>query len=363
MTNDSRKADYLLLFYFIILLAFGLIMLASASAVIRPSDSYFFIRRQIWYGVLPGIIAFIFLAKTNYHKLNNLAWPSYAFILLLLVLVLIPGIGESYGTLAHSWINILNFSFQPAEFAKLGIIVFLAAYLSKLGKNIADFKIGFLPALILGLIPIGLVVIQPDIGTVAVLFAILFAMLYFAGARLWQIGGLASVGIIGLFLMVIIAPYRVDRLKIFLHPELDPQGRGYQMSQAVLAVGSGGMFGLGLGHSRQKYQYLPEVQADSIFAIIAEELGFFVTIGFIVLLILIGCRSFMLAKNTTDPFGRLLICGIISWFLFQSFMNIGAIVGILPLTGLPLPFVSHGGTALFISMAAVGIVINVSKNS
>jgi len=160
----------------------------------------------------------------------------------------------------------------------------------------------------------------------------------------------------------LIAPYRAARFTTFLHPELDPQGVGYHINQAFLAVGSGGVFGLGLGHSRQKFQYLPEVQADSIFAVIAEEMGLLFAGGLIVLLILISYRAFILAKNAPDRFGRYLISGIIIWFMVQSFFNIGAMVGLMPITGVPLPFISHGGTALMISMAAVGILINVSKS-
>lgn len=159
------------------------------------------------------------------------------------------------------------------------------------------------------------------------------------------------------------APYRAARFMTFLHPELDPQGVGYHINQAFLAIGSGGIFGRGLGHSLQKFQYLPEVAADSIYAIIAEEMGFIFALGLIILLIFIVMRGFVIAKNSGDEFGRLLVSGIIIWFATQSFMNIGAMVGIMPLTGVPLPFISHGGTALAIAMGAVGILVNVSKKS
>jgi cell division protein FtsW len=264
---------------------------------------------------------------------------------------------------ASSWLLIGNYSLQPAEFAKLGMVIFMAAFLADLGKNIKDPKHGFMTALALGMVPVVLVVLQPDIGTVSILFAVLFAMLFFAEASLAHMIALAGAGVAGLAAMIAIAPYRAARLTTFLHPELDPQGIGYHINQAFLAIGSGGFLGLGLGHSRQKFQYLPEVHADSIFAVFAEEMGFLFAVGFIVLLLYIGVRGYRLASRSPDPFARLLVSGIITWFLVQSFMNIGAMVGVMPLTGVPLPFVSHGGTALMIAMAAVGIVINVSKHA
>lgn len=367
MTDRAKKADYLLLSYFIIWLVFGLIMLTSASGPVgyeRFGDGYFYIKKQLLLGVLPGLVLFFIFAKMDYHRWRSYSLFTYIVCLALLVLVFIPGIGSTNNTGAHSWINLLGHSFQPAEFAKLCLIIFLSALLTKHGyAGLQDLKSGFLPVLGMGLIPVGLVILQPDIGTVAVLFTILFTMLFVSGARWAHIFGLAGVGICALMLMVIVAPYRLGRVTTFMHPELDPQGIGYQTNQAFLAIGSGGIFGRGLGQSLQKYQYLPEVHADSIYAIIAEEMGLIFAIGLVVLIILVIGRSLVLAKNAPDQFGRLLVVGITAWFGVQSVLNIGAMVGILPLTGLPLPFVSHGGTALMISMAATGIIINISKQT
>ena len=362
----AHRADYVLLSYFIILLVFGLIMLTSASSALgheRFGDSYFFIKRQLLFGVLPGMLAFFILARIDYRALKRFALPVGVGTTLLLLLVFLPGVGSALGTNARSWIVLGDYSFQPAEFAKLGLIIFFSAYLAKVGRGIRDLARGFLPSLAVGLAPVVLVALQPDIGTVSILFAILFALLFFAGAKLWHMGALAGLGVAGLAFMVAIAPYRAARLTTFLHPELDPQGVGYHINQAFLAIGSGGFFGLGLGHSRQKFQYLPEVNADSIFAIIAEEMGFLFVFAFVALLALIAYRGFLIAKRAPDDFGRLLVSGIIVWFLTQSFLNIGAMVGIVPLTGVPLPFVSHGGTALLMAMAGVGILTNVSKFS
>jgi cell division protein FtsW len=362
----KNKTDYLLLAYFGILLAFGLIMLTSASSPVgheRFGDAYFFIKRQLLFGVLPGIIFFIILAKLDYHLLKKYALPIFVGTITLLLLVFIPGIGSNYNTSSSSWLSVAGFSFQPAELAKLALIVYTAGMLAKMGGHIKDLKQGFLLALGVGFIPIILVILQPDIGTVSILFSILFAMLFVAGARWSHILGLAGAGLSGLVLMIVMAPYRAARLMTFLHPELDPQGIGYHINQAFLAIGSGGILGRGLGHSLQKYQYLPEVHSDSIYAIIAEEMGLLFALAIVILLILIIARGFMVAKHAPDQFGRLLVSGIIIWFATQSFLNIGAIVGILPLTGVPLPFISHGGTALMIAMGAVGIVVNVSKQT
>jgi len=189
------------------------------------------------------------------------------------------------------------------------------------------------------------------------------AILYFAQAKFSHILMLFIVAIAGFVFLVVVMGYGSKRFTTFLHPELDPQGQGYQINQAFLAVGSGGLFGLGFGHSRQKFQYLPEVHGDSIFAIMSEELGFLVVVGFLLLLFMILKRGFFIASHTQDLFGKLLVSGIMSWLFVQSFLNIGAIVGILPLTGVPLPFVSHGGSALLIGMASMGIVVSVSKHS
>ena len=187
-------------------------------------------------------------------------------------------------------------------------------------------------------------------------------MLFIARVPKMYLFVLGTLGAVVLVAMIFAAPYRMQRLTVFLHPELDPQGVGYHINQAFLAVGSGGFWGLGLGNSLQKYQYLPEVSADSVYAVMAEELGFLFSAGLIILILAVVWRGLKIAKNTEDDFGKLLVVGIITWLAWQSFLNIGAMVGIMPLTGVPLPFVSHGGSALMTTLAAAGIVANVSKN-
>ncbi len=366
MQHRGRQADYMFIFYIGILLVFGLLILTSSSSVVglqKFNDSYFFIKRQILFGLIPGIVAFYIFAKLDYHLLKKFYFPVFVIACVLLLLVFIPGVGSSLNTGSQSWLVLGGYSFQPAEFAKLALVIFMAGYLSIIGKKLENFQHGFLLSLGIGSIPLLLVAAQPDAGTLSILFAILFLMLFFAGARYSHIGALAGTGIVLFAIMIIIAPYRAERLMTFLHPELDPQGQGYHINQSFLAVGSGGIFGLGLGHSRQKFQYLPEVHADSIFAIFAEEMGFIFSVALVMLILLIALRGFMIAKYAPDSFGRLLVAGIISWFVAQSLLNIGAMIGLLPLTGVPLPFVSHGGTALMISLAGVGVITNVSKHS
>lgn len=363
---QPKKVDYLLLSYFAMLLLFGLVMLASASSPVgheKFNDGYFFIKRQLLLGVLPGLVLFFFFAKWPYQNLRKISLLFFIGAIFLLLLVFIPGVGQAFGTVNRSWITLWGFSFQPAEFAKLGLIIYLAALLVGKGRELADFKNGFLIVLGVGLIPLVLVALQPDIGTLSILFAILFGMLLAGGAMWKHLLSLLAAGLGAFVLMIAVAPYRVARLTTFLHPELDPQGIGYHINQAFLAIGSGGFWGRGFGHSLQKFQYLPEVVADSIYAVIAEEMGFLFAFGLVVLLFLIASRGIMLAKRAPDQFSRLLVSGIIIWFTAQSFLNIGAMVGILPLTGVPLPFVSHGGSALAIAMGAVGILINVSKHA
>ncbi len=366
MRKSWHGPDYRFFGAVVVLLFFGLVVLSSASSVValqRFDDSYFFVKRQLMLGVLPGILALYIFAKLDYHILKKLSFIIFVAMIVFLLIPFVPGVGSTLGTGAYSWIVIGNYSLQPAEFAKIGVVIFFAAYMSQIGNKIREFKSGFLVILGLGMIPIVCIILQPDIGTVSILFAILYAMLFFGYAKYLHLALLAFAGIVLFFIMIWAAPYRAARFTTFLHPELDPLGQGYHINQAFLAIGSGGMFGLGLGHSRQKFAYLPEVHADSIYAVMAEELGFFVASAFLLLLLYVSFRGFMIAKHAPDDFGRLLVSGIIAWFVIQSFLNIGAMVGLLPLTGVPLPFVSHGGTALMVALAGVGIVVNVSKQS
>ena len=364
MRERDQGIDYVYLIIFCLILLFGLIMLTSAGTAIGYSkfaDRYYFIKRQLLYGVLPGLIALFAIIRLPPLWLKRLSLPFFGLNILLLVLVLIPGLGSSFGTGAQSWLSVLGYSFQPAELAKLATILFLAQFLATRGGEIQDLYRGFIPSLFVGFLPVGLIVLQPDVGTAAILFATVFGMLFFAGAKLKHLGAVTICGVLVLVLLIARAPYRADRLTTFLHPELHPQGIGYQINQAFLAIGSGGWFGLGFNHSRQKFQYLPEVHADSIFAIMAEEMGFLIMSGFLFLLLFLAYRGLRIGKQAGDSFGKLAASGIVIWLVIQSVLNVGAMVGLLPLTGVPLPFVSHGGTALLIAMTAIGCMLNISR--
>ncbi len=361
---EKKNIDWNYFIYIVVLMFFGLAMLASASAplgYIKFNDSYFYLKRQLFYGVLPGLVLFFVALKAKSEWYRRFAWPAYGLGLFLLVLAFFPATSLIING-SSSWVQIFGFSFQPGEFMKLGLILLLAGMLSDPHRNIKDWQNGLLPVLIFIAIPLGMVLLQPDLGTMLILGVIAFFML-FAAKLPWSyliIIGLLGVTFFGV--MVALKPYRMERLNIFMHPELDPQGIGYHVNQAFLAVGSGGFWGLGFGHSRQKYQYLPEVNADSVFAVVAEEMGFLISAFLILLIGLIAFRGLKIAKNCEDDFGKYAVIGVTAWFFCQSFINIGAMVGIMPLTGVPLPFVSHGGSAMLISLVAVGTVLNLSKN-
>jgi len=365
MKITHHAPDYNFIITTGIIILFGLIMLSSASAVLgydKFGDAYYFLKHQILVGLLPGLIFFFILSKINYQVWNKFSLHLLGVSILLLLLVFIPGIGSNYGT-ARSWVNIAGFSLQPAEIVKLTFLLYLAAWLAKRKERIHSTAFGLLPFLLfLGLIII-LIILQPDIGTLSIIVAMSIGVYFLAGGKVWHIGSIVVAGLGGLFILIKAAPYRLARFTTFLNPSHDPHGLGYHINQAFLAIGSGGFFGVGLGRSRQKFEYLPEVAGDSIFAIIAEELGFFIMTLFIALLIYWSYRGFYIAKRAPDQFARLIIGGIVIWITTQVIVNIGAMLGILPLTGVPLPFVSHGGTALMTCMAAMGVIVNISKQT
>lgn len=346
------------------ILFIGLVALSSASVAVgisRFNDAYFFIKRQILFGVIPGLLVFLIVQKISVEYFERYAGTLYMISLILLFALFIPGLGQEFTTGAKSWLSLGAASFQPAEIAKLALILFMASWLARNQDHVSDFKSGFIPAFVLGAIPVILVVLQPDIGTAAILFSILIAALYFGSTKLSHTGLVLVVGMILFIASIVAAPYRAARLAIFLHPELDPAGIGYHINQASLAIGSGGIFGLGLGASRQKFQYLPEVHADSIFAVMAEELGFVVVALFLILLLSLILRLLELARNARTPFTRIYIGAVAVWFASQVLLNIGAMIGLLPLTGVPLPLVSHGGTAMLVWITTLGIVTRMSK--
>lgn len=362
---SSRKPDYVLLSTIAIMVVFGLIMVSSASIDMsqdRFQVNYHYLKNQLLRGLLPGLI----LGSIAY-LLPLKFWRACALPLLIatiagLLLVFVPGIGVDYGG-ARRWIEIGPIMVQPSEFLKLSFIVYLAAWLSAKGKAIKDFSEGLLPFLVaVGLIAI-LILLEPDIGTLGVIGLTSVLIFFLAGARLLHIGFI-SIGAAGLlWLLTKVFSHASKRIQVFLNPSLDPQGMGYQIKQALVALGSGGLLGKGLVQGVQKFKYLPEPASDSIAAVIGEELGFIGLMAVVALFIIFAARGFKIAQNAPNDFSRLLAAGITGWLVIQAFINIGAISGLLPLTGITLPFFSLGGTSLAITLAASGLLLNISKYS
>lgn len=361
----KNPPDLLLLLALLALVAFGGLMLTSASSVLGldlQGDYYFFARHQFLNGIIPGLIVLAVMTLIPYRLWRRGAVPFLFAVLLLLVLVFIPAFSFSYGG-ATRWVQIGPVTVQPAEFAKLAVILYLAALFASREKAAGSVNEALVPFLLVaGLVGI-LIARQPDVGTLVVVTGAALLMYFAAGARLLHLVGIVAGAAAIFFVLIQSAPYRLARFTTFLHPELDPKGIGYQVHQALLAIGSGGVWGLGFGHSRQKYRYLPEPAGDSIFSIAAEELGLLRIALLVGLYAFIVLRGYAIARRAPDAFGRLVATGITSWFFVQAVVHIGANLALFPLTGIPLPFVSYGGSALVIALGGAGILLNISRSA
>lgn len=348
-----------------IIVVFGLVMLASAGVSVgyeKYNDPNYFLKQQILFGVLPGIFVFIFTSLVDYHIWQRCAKPIFIVSIILLILVFIPSLRVDHGG-ASRWLKIGGFSFQPSELIKLTFLFFLADWLSSVKSKASDFKHHFLPfaAMLCGVV--GLILLQPDMGTAFMVVVIGLISYFIANGNIFYLSCFSITGSILFFILIKTESYRMKRLTTFLHPELDPLGIGYHINQAILAVGSGGIFGRGYGQSRQKFMYLPEVVSDSIFAIIAEELGFIFVVILISLFVGVFWKGFKIGEYAPDLFGKVLAIGISSWIIIQTLINIGSMIGLMPMTGIPLPFISYGRSSLLVSLAAVGIVANISRQT
>ncbi|MDD2696768.1 MAG: putative lipid II flippase FtsW [Candidatus Pacebacteria bacterium] len=361
----KKHPDYILLGLLGFLLALGIVILASVSASFsfkKFGDTYYLLRHQILLGLIPGLVLAFLAFKINLAKIKKWIFPILLGNLLLMVLVFLPVIGSG-SEKASRWIYLGSFSFQPSELLKLVFILYLATWLvSKIEKKIKDSQpfIGFV--MIIGIVTL-LLVLQPNISTLGVIVFTAVLMYFAINTPPWHSVLIVLLGLIALYSLIQIAPYRIERLAVFLNPETDPMGIGYQTKQALITVGAGGAGGVGLGMSVQKWGFLPESVADSIFAVFCEETGFIGGSILIFLFLIFLWRGFKIAKGTPDKFSQLTAVGITSWITIQAFVNIGAMIGLLPLTGIPLPFVSYGGSALIIELAGAGILLNISKNS
>ncbi len=359
----KHKVDSVFVWLVWVIAVIGLLMLSSASSVVSLQEhgyAYHYLTRQLLFGVIPGLVAFIVLSRVDYHITSKYAAIFLGISVLMLIAVLIPGVGVELGG-ASRWLHFGPISIQPSEFFKLFFILYLAYWFDKKGwENIRSLKNGVLPFLTFLSLAVVLLILQPDMGTMMVVI-MSSAILYFAaGARISVLLSFIVAGFAGIMVLIKIAPYRLQRFTVFLNPDSDPLNIGWHINQALLAVGSGGFWGVGLGHSRQKYQYLPEVAGDSIFPIVAEELGFLLTAALVILMATLILRGIKISKTAPDNLGRLIAIGIMSWLGLQIFVNIAAMLNLLPLTGIPLPLVSHGGTAMAVNLAALGIVVNIS---
>lgn len=361
----GNTGDKIFLLFLAGAVLFGLLILASASAALsydNLGNSFGYLKHQILYGVLPGILSFVIASKIPYSKLKKITLPFMVFSIFLLILLFIPSVSFTTKGAAR-WLHFSFLTFQPSEVLKLSFILYLATWFESRKKSIGNLADGLLPFLIVLSIIAALLVAQPDVGTLGVIILIGISMYFAAGGKFAHIALMMFLGVVSLVAIVSTQAYRLQRWLVFLHPEMDPLGSGYQINQALLAIGSGGLFGLGFGMSRQKYNYLPEPMGDSIFAITAEELGFFGALFCIFLFATLIYRGFQISKNAPDLFGKLTAVGITSWIAFQSIINIGAISGLLPLTGIPLPFISYGGTSMLVLLATCGILYNISKKN
>lgn len=349
-----KRADKTL-FYLVLTLTFlGLVAVADASspqALASFGDKFYFLKQQgLW--MIIGIVAFFLCTKIKYSFWEKLATPLFFSSVLLLIAVLFPGF--SYKALgARRWIDIGFLSFQPSEVIKLGLVL----YFAKLAKSEKGALSYFIPLAVV----VGLIMLQPDLGTTLVVSAVGFVQIFVAGVNWLHFFGSLALGGVLATLLVIFSPYRMDRLRTFFETTSDPLGKGYHIRQILLALGSGGIFGVGIGASRQKYLFLPEASTDSIFAIIAEELGFLGSVVIMALFALFIYKGYKIALNAPDKFSQVLASGITAWIGGQAFLNIASMVALTPLTGIPLPFFSYGGSSLVMILTACGILVNISS--
>jgi cell division protein FtsW len=359
----KRSNDFTLFLTVLILVVIGIIMVFSSShyyALSKMNDSYHFLKRELmWAGL--GMLGMFFTMNYDYWKYKKIAPYAYIFSLILLMLIFTPLGKELNG--ARRWLGAGPFTIMPGEVAKICAIIFMASILSRRPEKIKSFKNGVIPCGIIIGIYFGLIILQPNMSTAVTITMIIASMMFVAGMRWFHVMAMGISGFAFLTVMILIAPYRMKRLTSFLDPFADPQGSGYQVIQSLYALGSGGIFGVGLGKSIQKYLYIPEPQNDFIFAIIGEELGFIGCVTVILLFLLLIWRGVRIAINAPDLFSCLLASGITAMVAVQVIINIAVATSSMPVTGIALPFISWGGNSLAIFMAAMGILLNISRYS
>ena len=359
-----RRGDRALLLAVGALTAFGLIMVFSASEVQGwlwfHNPAYYFEHQLVWLAL--GLVLLFAAARIDYHRLRPLAWPLGVVTVVLMVLVLLPHFGVEVNG-ARRWLRLGPLQMQPAELAKIAAIVFMALWLERHRDRLSSLENGVVPFLALLGFTILLVILERDLGTTLIVAGILLAQFLVAGGRKRHVLLLALITALCVYLFIRMEPYRLHRILAFVDPWSDPLNTGFQAIQSVVALGSGGFAGLGLGHSIQKYQWLPFAHTDFIFAIVGEETGLLGTSAVLALFGLFAYRGYRVALKAPDAFGSLLACGVTTWIALQALINIAAVTVTLPTTGIPLPFISYGGSSLAITLLAVGILLNVSTQS
>ncbi|MGP0629054.1 putative lipid II flippase FtsW [Nitrospina sp. 32_T5] len=362
--NAQPGCDRILAFAVALLVLIGIVMVFSSSAVYAMEeyqDSWFFLKRHLLW-VLIGT-AMLFAAKSvDYHKLDGATYPVMAATVFLLIAVMMPEMSKEVGG-ARRWLVLGGFSFQPSELAKFAVILFMAKSLVKRADKLGNFAYGFLPNLIVLGIFFMLILLQPDFGTALIISIVCFTMLYIAGVKKNYLVYSVIAAAPFLISAVLSAEYRKRRLLSFLDPWADPSDTGFQAVQSFLAFGRGGIWGLGLGDSRQKLFYLPEAHTDFIFSVVGEELGFIGTMGILALFMLVLWRGFKIAYHAKDIYGTHLATGLTLLVAIQAFTNMGVAVGLLPTKGLTLPFISLGGSSLLITMLGMGVLLNISEQT
>lgn len=362
--RSTGSRDYVITFCVASLVIFGLVMLASASSnlgKLKFDDSYYYLKHQLLYGLSIGIVGFLLASKIYYRYYEKIAIFLLVISIVLSALVFTP-LGIDAGG-AERWLGLGPISFQPSETLKITFIFYLAAWLGNNLKRTKSFSKGFLPFLVVSGIVSGLLIKQPATSAAVLLMAIGLIIYFVSGARLSYILAAIAAGGVALAIIVLITPYRLTRIMSFLNQDANPQVEGYHINQAKIAIGSGGLWGVGYGQSAMKVKYLPEPIGDSIFAVAAEEFGFAGSLTLIMIFLILSFRILWLARKVQDKFAQLLLTGFGSLIALQTFVNIGAISGILPLTGMPLPFISYGGTALAVFMTIGGIIVNISRHA
>ena len=357
-----KHFDYALFISVLLISTFGIIMIYSASYVwaeYKFQDPFKFVKNQGIFFLL-GIFFMIMISKIPFSFFKKHCKKFFLFCIVLLIAVLIPGIGTVRNG-SRSWFGIGSFGIQPSEFTKLAMILFTANYLTKHEKEMKKFKKGILPILGLTLFIFFLIMLQPDFGTGVILVMAIMGMLFVGGVPISFFLKLGAIGVIGIVGLILAAPYRLTRILSFLNPWKDPLGSGFQIIQSLYAIGPGGLFGYGFLNSRQKHFYLPEPQTDFIFSIISEEFGFMGILIVASLFLLIIYRGFTIARNSSELFPKYVAFGITFQIAFQAILNLMVVVGLIPVTGVTLPFLSYGGSSLLITLCGIGILLNISR--